>query len=44
MPFVWISKTSGQRARGGGCIGCLPFGCLTIVPMVALMTALLLAF
>jgi hypothetical protein len=39
MSFVWISKRSGQRARGGGCIGCVPFGCLPLLLLAAAVTA-----
>jgi hypothetical protein len=35
MSFVWISKRSGQRARGGGCIGCVPFGCAVPFALLA---------
>jgi hypothetical protein len=42
MSFVWISKRSGQRARGGGCIGCIPFGCLPLLLLAAALTAALI--
>ncbi|HYK00728.1 MAG TPA: hypothetical protein VE974_03170 [Thermoanaerobaculia bacterium] len=42
MSFVWISKRSGQRTRGGGCIGCVPFGCLPLLVLAALAVALAL--
>jgi hypothetical protein len=35
MSFLWITKRPGQRVRGGGCIGCVPFGCLPVLAIVA---------
>ena len=42
MSFVWVSKRSGQRTRGGGCIGCVPFGCLPVLVFVGVVVALVL--
>jgi hypothetical protein len=42
MSFIWVSKRSGQRTRGGGCIGCIPFGCLPVLLLVAVVVALVL--
>jgi hypothetical protein len=44
MAFVFFSKRSGQAAKGGGCIGCIPIplGCLSLFAGVAALVMLVL--
>lgn len=44
MAILWVSKRSGQRAKGGGCFGCIPIpiGCVSFFLVAAALVALAL--
>lgn len=42
VAFFWATKRNGAAVHGGGCIGCIPFGCLTGMLLLAGAAALLL--
>jgi hypothetical protein len=44
MVFFWATKRPGARVHGGGCIGCIPFGCVTGLMVLAGVIALLMTF
>jgi len=42
MSVFWATKRPGARVHGGGCIGCIPFGCVTGMVILAALVALLM--
>ena len=41
MAFLFLSKRSGQPAKGSGCIGCIPIplGCLVLLALLSVSVA-----